>query len=240
MKKLGIILLVICVLVLAVICGSLYSQVNEKELALVEQQTKMEEVQSEVKELEGKIEQAKNVLVENESTKKEEISEGKIDSKKFKVASKKGVVYSKDTPKEYATLGVSVKIDDGKAYVTVDAKNETLKAFSDKVNLNKVKSVTNKELTVFSAKPVEVFRGQFMHEVINEVFFFLMDDGTVEYIKTVDLLNNSSYKSQGKITGLSNVEKFDILSVNMVDGGGYETTVAIDKDGYYYDLNEML
>lgn len=239
MKNLGIVVLLVCVLGLAAMCWDLNAQVNEKELALIEQQAKVQETQNKVEELENKIEQVKNTLAEAETKEVEEIPAGKVDKKKFKVAAKGGFEYTKYAPEEKPQLGVVVEIDNGKAYVTVDSKNEMLQSFGGIVDLKNVKDVTDREITGFSAKPVEVFYGQFGHEVIDEVILFLMNDGTVEYINTADLLNNSDYKSQGKKENLSNVVKFDILSAWEEEGGGYVTTIAIDKDGYYYDLNEM-
>ena len=64
--------------------------------------------------------------------------------------------------------------------------------------------------------------------------FILLEDGSVEYIPIVQMFNNvqGEVVSYGKINGVSDVIKFALASTS--DGG--VTTLAIKKDGTFYDL----
>lgn len=203
-------------------------------------------LQSEIKDIKQQepangIVNDENLIREPINVEIEEIPIGKVSKEKFKVCEDSDTCYyEKNEPMEFDDLGVKIEISNNKAYLTMDTQNENLSTIIDKTNFEKLKNVKNQEITGFSAKPTQVYYGEFGQDVIGRVILFLMDDGTVEYIKLMNMLENQTYKSTGKIQNLSDVKQFDVLSVSDTEGGGYVTTIAIDKDGYYYDLNELL
>ena len=58
------------------------------------------------------------------------------------------------------------------------------------------------------------------------------------------IIENSEFVSAGKIEGISNIVKIESVEVEYYDEtgnseGGVGTNVAIDKEGYAYDLSEL-
>lgn len=72
----------------------------------------------------------------------------------------------------------------------------------------------------------------------NEVAVFLMEDGTCEYAKLSSLLVNVT--AQGKINGLKDIVRLEDADVSFHAGGGGVAGIAIDKDGYFYDVHKLL
>lgn len=242
MKKFFSVMIMICIILLIGLNVKIMFHLNEMNHKFEE---KTDVLQSEIKDLK---EQPVNETENNETVTKEptnieieEIPIGKVSKEKFKVCVDSDTCYyEKDEPMEFDDLGVKIEISNNKAYLTIDTQNENLSTMIDKTDFEKLKNVKNQEITGFSAKPTQVYYGEFGQDIIGRVVLFLMADGTVEYIKLMNMLENQTYKSAGKIQNLSDVKQFDVLSVSDTEGGGYVTTIAIDKDGYYYDLNELL
>lgn len=242
MKKFFSVMIMICIILLIGLNVKIMIHLNEMNHKFEE---KTDVLQSEIKDLK---EQPVNETENNETVTKEptnieieEIPIGKVSKEKFKVCEDSDrFYYEKYEPMEFDDLGVQIEISNNKAYLTIDTQNENLSTMIDKTDFEKLKNVKNQEITGFSAKPTQVYYGEFGQDVIGRVVLFLMADGTVEYIEQMDMLENQTYKSAGKIQNLSDVKQFDVLSVSDTEGGGYVTTIAIDKDGYYYDLNELL
>ncbi len=235
-------MIMICIILLIGLNVKIMFHLNEMNHKFEE---KTDVLQSEIKDLK---EQPVNETVNDETVTKEpanveieEIPIGKVSKEKFKVCEDSDrFYYEKYEPMEFDDLGVKIEISNNKAYLTIDTQNENLSTMIDKTDFEKLKNVKNQEITGFSAKPTQVYYGEFGQDVIGRVVLFLMADGTVEYIEQMDMLENQTYKSAGKIKNLSDVKQFDVLSVSDTEGGGIVTTIAIDKDGYYYDLSELL
>ena len=69
-----------------------------------------------------------------------------------------------------------------------------------------------------------------------EVLVMIMEDGTLEYAKMKNLV--SSGITEGTISGLTNIVKLEIASAHETNGiGGWMTGIAINGDGYFYDLH---
>lgn len=85
----------------------------------------------------------------------------------------------------------------------------------------------------FDKKIVDVFFGEMGQSSSGDTLFILLEDGTVEYIPIVHMFNNvqAEVVSYGKIDGISDINKFTLSSTS--DG---VTTLAIKKDGTFYDL----
>ncbi len=91
---------------------------------------------------------------------------------------------------------------------------------------------TSSEIT-FDSKIIDVFFGGMGQDAHGDTLFILLEDGSVEYIPIVHMLNNaqSDAISYGKIAGVSGVIKF--ANATITSG---VTTIAIKADGTFYDL----
>ena len=240
MKKVLIGILVVCIVALLIVTGKLYNSSNEKNTSIANQEAKIQQLENKVVELENEITQKDVIENEENDVELEQIPIGKVSKDNFKVfVDMDTCYYEKEAEvRDYDTM-VKVNISNKKAYITIDSENETLKSILESENIKNVNDIENKEITGFLSEPVEVYFGQFGQDITGEKILFLMKDGSVEYINVVDMLKTQNYKSAGKIKNLSDVKQFDVLTVFDTEGGGYTTTIAIDKNGYYYDLNEL-
>ena len=85
---------------------------------------------------------------------------------------------------------------------------------------------------------------EFMKDV--PYVFFLMEDGTVEYIDIKILLKNgyltnpaTNVRTRGAIKGLVDIVKLEQCKIANEEDG-YSTAVAIDKDGKFHNLFEYI
>ena len=85
----------------------------------------------------------------------------------------------------------------------------------------------------FDKKIVDVFFGGMGQSSSGDTLFILLEDGTVEYIPIVHMFNHvqAEVVSYGKINGVSDITKFTLSSTS-----SGVTTLAIKKDGTFYDL----
>lgn len=90
----------------------------------------------------------------------------------------------------------------------------------------------------------DVLSSEFMNDV--PYIFFLMEDGTVEYIDIKILLKNgylsnpaTTVKTRGKIKDLANITKLEQCNLANEEDG-YSTAVAIDTEGKIYNLFEYI
>lgn len=101
-------------------------------------------------------------------------------------------------------------------------------------------SCEDEQTITFSQGVIDVFTGSFGQAVGGEVVFFLLEDGTVEFMPLHDALYNDRYESYGKVEGVENVVRFTTVGVNYQDYiGGHVTTIAIRADGAFYDLADV-
>jgi hypothetical protein len=89
-------------------------------------------------------------------------------------------------------------------------------------------------------KVVDVYIKGMGQAVGNEVLYFLMEDGTVQYMPVRKAIQNSDFKSYGNIEELSNIVEIVDGSAGMVNGPGYLTPFAITKDGECYELSAIV
>lgn len=248
MKKFFSILVLICIGILIginvkMMCSikDIQTGVNEKNDFL---QSQIDDLKKENKESKfTKVDKEDSEEENNNNSKKDEkeiedIPIGEISKDKFKVCAKSSnIVYEKDDIVTAECYFFDVKTKEGKAFISYDQNNSIIESFFEN---QKNKSVETKELVGFSAKPVEAYIGIFGQDVLGQKILFTMDDGTIEYIDIIDIFENKNYKIKGKIDGLKNIKKFETVAIHDKTGGGGMTTIAIDEDGYYYDINEML
>ncbi len=92
----------------------------------------------------------------------------------------------------------------------------------------------------FSKKVVDIVAGGFGQAAGNETIFFIMEDGTVEYMPLATAVKNNSIKSYGKLEGVNDIISIKTVSAGAPNGGGWVTTIAFNKDGKFYDLDYVL
>lgn len=133
--------------------------------------------------------------------------------------------------------------DDGKATVTVMPDNEVYKMLYPDTEVD----IQNQELTGFDGKIASVYFANFGDDIEPCKILFLMEDGSVEYIDSEKMIKSKDqkYVSEGKIEGLENIVHFENVAVAFEDEngereGGTLTVVAVDKDGYSYDLDQLI
>ena len=91
-----------------------------------------------------------------------------------------------------------------------------------------------------SGNITSVFSGKLGNSVSYPTLLVLLEDGSVESINTEHGFNNAKFESNGKIDGLTNVEK--IINVNITENGTtYPGMVAVLKDNSLLEItSEML
>ncbi len=94
----------------------------------------------------------------------------------------------------------------------------------------------------FDKEIYDIFIGGFGQDIhTNEMAFFILSDGTVEYINIKEAIENDTYQSNGKISNLTDIVGIQMANVSSKDGpGGYITTIAYNKDGKFYDIDKEL
>ncbi len=137
-------------------------------------------------------------------------------------------------------IGLDINIKDGKPYLTTDINNEKFVFMFPLL----IESVESKELTGFYGKVEEVYQAYIGNGDPKPILLFLMNDGSVEYIKSSTILENGVFESEGKIIELSDIVKFQSVNAYDIDEdgerlSGWQTVVAIDKKGYSYDLSKI-
>ncbi len=132
-------------------------------------------------------------------------------------------------------LGLKTNIEDGKVFVSVKfTEDYTAELYGID------KEIVNQEITGFKSEPVMCFTAVAGNGIDAPVLCFLMDDGTVEMLDTKTAFKDEEYVSDGKIKGLENIVSFELVSVHENSGGGFVSSVAIDEDGYAYDIFEII
>ena len=77
------------------------------------------------------------------------------------------------------------------------------------------------------------------------MLYFLMEDGTVEYMPIHKALKSQEFKSYGKLENVSNIVEIATgMAQANVDGSGngpgWNTVFAINYDGDYYDIGDIV
>ncbi len=218
-KNVVIVIETICIIGLVVVCVNFYNRLPATVVPSNESQTEN---------LQGN----KTTEIENK-TENSMSKEYYFDADKMKVKLDE-MTYEKAGKIEEDT-GISVELDDGEAYLSTDSENEMLLAFLP----NEKKDIEHEKITGFRSSIQEVYYGYFGNGDMMPILFFLMEDGTVEYIDAKEMIENKKYQSYGKVKDLKNIVTFADVSVTDEIGAGYRTVVAIDEDGYSYDINQL-
>lgn len=158
----------------------------------------------------------------------------------FDATKKKFISDSEYSIDKDSSVGCKVQLDsNGKVgfVISSDAKNyfsymgdDIIKAPLDKVI----------EVTGFTKKVVDVFIGGCGQGVDFPIVLFLMEDGTVEYLDSKVAIENNKFVSAGKLENVENIVRFERADAFHENIGGYITVIAIDKDGYFYDVGKQV
>ena len=233
MKNAVITILVIAVIVLSAITFMMHQKINAltTDVCVLTDQLTVNEVKLETFK-EPNMETKKDTAPKA----KKEKNDVKFDSEKMKISAN-GVyeVLSEDSM-SLENIGIAVKVEEGKAYISTEFdKEEWISQMYDDPT-----EVENQEITGFEGEPVMCFMAMAGQDINPPTLCFLMDDGSVEYVNSKDMLKSEEYQVKGQINELENIVSFEYVSVSEPDGlGGYISTVAIDEDGYSYDIFEI-
>ena len=157
-----------------------------------------------------------------------------VENNKMKIKSN-GVEYTETEEINKNNYGIKIEINNGKAYITTNVNDELYKSiFTNATPLNK------KEITGFKTNIISSYHANIGNGINAPIILFIMENGTVEYINTTDVIQNKKYVSNGILEGIKDIVKFASVDVKEIEGGGYISVVAIDKNGYSYDINEIL
>lgn len=108
------------------------------------------------------------------------------------------------------------------------------------------------EVTGFTKDVKSAFNGIAGQDVTGEFFFFLMEDGTVEYVNvfktsettgttSVNFSSKNTFKTEGSISSkVKDIVGFRNTQVQEDEGSGYATTIAVKEDGSFYNLSVYL
>ena len=137
--------------------------------------------------------------------------------------------------------------------VSILLRAETAETFSGLIAKSYFETNSTIRANVISKKEIKSLLVGFYQDSLTVEFmqdipyvFFLMEDGTVEYIDIKILLKNGyltnpakDVRTRGTIKGLENIIKLEQCNLaNQEDG--YATAVAIDKDGNVYNLFDYI
>ncbi|MBR1884582.1 MAG: hypothetical protein IJ809_06645 [Clostridia bacterium] len=93
----------------------------------------------------------------------------------------------------------------------------------------------NVEITGFTKNVVGICAAGTGNGINCPLVLFLMEDGTVEYMKTRECFEKGTLETAGKVSGLENIVRLE-TALSM----GYKTIVAVNKEGQYYDVSKMV
>ncbi len=139
--------------------------------------------------------------------------------------------------------GLTFSIENDEKIVKAQVRYDML--FPDKytkedIISGKVKNYDDISLT-FDKKVESIFGGLFAADGVDGiVFLFLLEDGTLEYMKYSDIYNFQKFQHK-PISEVKDIVKFDniVLSKNEDTYSKY-TTIAYKMDGTYYDLSKFI
>ena len=235
MNKVSLIVSIITLIVLAA-GGFLLVQKVDKvstEVATVkESSAKVSELEDRIAKLEGSDDKESSATDEKK-TKPVKKKAVEFDPEKMKVSAE-NAKYEETDSFDLDSLGLKVDVEDGKAYVSVkfvDDYTGELYGIDEEIK--------DKEITGFKSTPTSCFVAIAGQDLNAPVLCFLMEDGTVETLDTKTAFKNKKYASEGTLKGLKNIVSFAVVSVSEDEEGGYISSVAIDEDGYAYDIFEL-
>ncbi len=206
---------------------------------------------NEITELNAKIEELNksNSNVEEKSSQKDSDDNIKTEYKSYKTIFNSSKCLNPRSNVEYKINiednfnGISCRINEDKKSVNIGINWDSVNNLYGISKPNNVQgNYSNITVSGFSSEIVDVNILGTGQAVGNEVFLFLMKDGTVEYIPVYKSLQSNDFKSYGKIDKIADV----IGIAPMLSTGTSEPKIsfytigAIKEDGSFYDLGYIL
>ena len=185
---------------------------------------------------------------EKETTEKEEKETEKRETKEESKAGeclncKEGDTYNYT---EYSNIGITTRIgqDQKSATIVVNIAEANSAYGLSLTSLGDDQYNTEIKIDNFNKKIVQVCLGGFGQAVGDEYIFYVMEDGTVECTPVFKELNENwniegAFKTHNAIDNLNNISHINGAEV-LTGTTGHYTTVAVKKDGSYYDLHKIL
>lgn len=160
---------------------------------------------------------------------------------------------------DYIYSGLSEK-DEGGKYFTLKANDDkksatiTITAEGGKVICEAIKSSCGDQgydiaVGDFDKKIKSTYIGGLGQSVEGTVFYFLMEDGTVEYVKLLNRKMDSNEivyyvdatrEKPQVVSGVSDIVKLYGANASAPQSAGYYTTLAAKKNGSFYDLSKII
>lgn len=124
--------------------------------------------------------------------------------------------------------------------VIVNYAPGNISTYFPQLNLGDSKTAIEKEIIFSNKKVKNIYFDGWGQAIGCETLFFIMDDGSVEYMPLVDALINNKFVSYGKVDGVENVVEMLSGSIRFVEGGGAHVVVAVTEEGSFYDVSTIL
>lgn len=129
-----------------------------------------------------------------------------------------------------------LKIENGVPTIMTTLKANQLKEYGLDVDNIKINGTAQK-VNGFTKKVVDACTISDEHQFMGITFIFLMEDGTVEYSRLQNMLDNVS--TQGAVKELKNIVRLQKVELSNT-GWEDSSAIAIDKDNNYYDVSEYM
>lgn len=146
------------------------------------------------------------------------------------------MTYSIGTSLDSSNSAFSVGLDLTTNQTTLTLNWDRIKEYYPYLTTSKTGTENISDLGL-SGKPTDILLTGFGQAVGYEVLFYLMEDGTVEYIPLAKAAKEENFRSYGKLPNISNVIKFYSGSSCAKSGPGCGMeSIAQRADGNYYTL----
>lgn len=145
------------------------------------------------------------------------------------------------TPVASNLLGIHAECINGEVYMykSFDSTFTEEQFVSYIGNINMPEYGSKKKVEGFDKEVVDVLVPRTGNGIYYPLVLFLMEDGTVEYMKSGECISSGNLKTAGKVEGLSNIVRLVEISRYGNNGGGY-SAAAITADGDFYDIMNIL
>ena len=166
-----------------------------------------------------------------------------------------GITYKNATDTE-GNYGLSMKINSDKRSATLTIDWAIFGKYSTTGSSGEVKNYSVKG---FSKNIKSTFVGDLGQDSRGITLFFIMEDGTVEYVKLFKQAENSDgsiyyvltanvsadgstgdFTSNGLVSGVKDVIKLYNVDTYSQNASGYRTVIGSTKDGSFYDLGSII
>lgn len=158
-----------------------------------------------------------------------------------------------DSNYKIGRFGVSVEMDglslsinsDNEKTVDIQVRYDEMfpDQYSDEDIINNSKQYYDEIELTFDKKVESIFGGLFGPDGTQDmVYLFLLEDGSLEYMKCSDIYNSKKYEHQS-ISEINDIVKFDNVTLSKDVGEEHTciyTVIAYKIDGSYYDLSNFI